>query len=256
MFGYIYITENLINHKQYIGQKRSNKFLGTKYLGSGTYLKNAVNKYGKENFKVTLLDTANTKEELDEKEIYYISKYNAQKDPNFYNISAGGDCGVGGPKFKGHKHTEESKRKIGESCKGELNGFYGKHHTKETKELMKVAWNQRKQTPVSEETRKKMSESKKGIKFTEEHRKRISEAQKGEKGNNWGKKQPQEIKDRISKKISNQVWINNGIVCKRVDKNIVPTYIENGFVLGRLSFKKGSTTIQSISDNRNITENK
>lgn len=44
MFGYIYITENLINHKQYIGQKRSNKFLGTKYLGSGTYLKNAVNK--------------------------------------------------------------------------------------------------------------------------------------------------------------------------------------------------------------------
>ena len=101
-----------------------------------------------------------------------------------------------------------------------------------------------------------MSESRKGIKFTEEHRKRISEAQKGEKGNNWGKKQPQEIKDRISKKISNQVWINNGIVCKRVDKDIVQTYIENGFVLGRLSFKKGSTTIESISDNRNITESK
>lgn len=26
MYGYIYITENLVNHKKYIGQHKSNKF--------------------------------------------------------------------------------------------------------------------------------------------------------------------------------------------------------------------------------------
>ena len=38
MFGYIYLTTNLINEKKYIGQKTSNKFLGESYLGSGKLL--------------------------------------------------------------------------------------------------------------------------------------------------------------------------------------------------------------------------
>ena len=252
MFGYIYITENLINHKKYIGQKKSKTFLREKYLGSGTYLRRAINKYGKENFKVVMLDTAESREELDEKEIYYIAKYNAQSDPNFYNICAGGESGVGGPKFKGHKHTKESKEKIGNSCRGELNGFYNKHHSTETKEKLKLAWKRRRQTPVSETTRKKMSEAKKGKTLTKEHKLKISLAQKGEKGNNYGKQIPQEIKNKISKTVSNQVWINNGIICKRVDKNKTDAYIKDGFVFGRLSFRKGSTTIEKVLQEKNL----
>ena len=39
--------------------------------------------------------------------------------------------------FKGHKHTEESKRKISDATKGEKNPFYGKKHTEETKTKMR-----------------------------------------------------------------------------------------------------------------------
>ena len=70
MYGYIYKTTCLINYLIYIGQKKSSKFLCERYLGSGKKLRAAINFYGKENFKVELIDTAESKEELDSKEIY------------------------------------------------------------------------------------------------------------------------------------------------------------------------------------------
>lgn len=251
MYGYIYLTENLINHKKYIGKKSSKKFLGTKYLGSGKILTQAVNKYGKENFTVTMLDTAENLEELNQKEIYYISKYNAQENTNFYNISKGGLDG--GPLFKGHKHTDETKQKISNKVKGTKNGFYGKHHSEECKKIMSE---KRKQRITSDETRLKMSEARKGIKFTEDHKRKISEAQRGEKSNNWGKTLSSEVKQKISNTVHNQIWLNNGIHCIRVPKEDLEHYLNNGYVKGRLPFRKGSTTIESKSDNRNITEDK
>ena len=43
MFGYIYETTNLINGKKYIGKHISSDF-DKFYLGSGTYIKNAIEK--------------------------------------------------------------------------------------------------------------------------------------------------------------------------------------------------------------------
>lgn len=39
----------------------------------------------------------------------------------------------------GKLHTEEHKRKIGDSVRGALNGFYGKSHTDDTKEKIRLA---------------------------------------------------------------------------------------------------------------------
>ena len=50
---------------------------------------------------------------------------------------------------------------------------------------------------VSEETRKKISESQKGKLFSEEHKKKLSEAQKGNK-NSLGKKRSEETKNKLS----------------------------------------------------------
>ena len=86
MYGYIYLTTNNINGMKYIGQKKSEKFLNEKYLGSGSYLLNAVRKYGKDNFSVIMLDTADSFDELNEKEIYYITLYDAVNSSNFYNF--------------------------------------------------------------------------------------------------------------------------------------------------------------------------
>jgi group I intron endonuclease len=247
MFGYIYITENLINHKKYIGKKTSKKFLGTKYLGSGRLLVQAVKKYGEENFVVTMLDTADSLDELNEKEVYYIAKYNAQESNQFYNISRGGLDG--GPLFKGHKHTEETKRKIGNSVRGEKNGYFGKKHSDEERARMSE---KRKQRVTTEETRKKMSIARKGMKFTEEHKRKISESQKGEKSKNYGKPLPDITKQKISKTVSNQVWMNNGTTDKRVPKEMVLTYVEQGYTFGRHKYKKGSTTIEKVLQEKDL----
>ena len=69
MYGYIYKTTNLINGMIYIGQKHSQKFLPA-YLGSGKLIRYAVNLYGKENFKVELLEEIETLEQMDTREIY------------------------------------------------------------------------------------------------------------------------------------------------------------------------------------------
>ena len=58
MYGYIYETTNLINNKKYIGKRTSKKFLPN-YLGSGVLITKAIEKYGKENFTVKLIEEVN-----------------------------------------------------------------------------------------------------------------------------------------------------------------------------------------------------
>ena len=55
-YGFIYITTNNVNGKKYIGQK---KYYGNHevYIGSGVELKNAINKYGKENFTREIIES-------------------------------------------------------------------------------------------------------------------------------------------------------------------------------------------------------
>lgn len=158
MYGFIYMTTNLINGKKYIGQHKGD---GTdSYLGSGDRLIMAIKKYGKHNFKREILCFAKSKEELDLLEIWYINEHNAVEDDNYYNIANGGcvnphygkDNGMYGrnhteeARFKMSKaweerdktiyQTESFKTKISEVTKGEHNGMFGKSHTEESKRKM------------------------------------------------------------------------------------------------------------------------
>lgn len=67
----------------------------------------------------------------------------------------------------GKIQSEETKRKISEANSGENNFFYGKVHTEESRKKISEAGRNRK--PISDETRKKMSDSHKRIR--EEKRK-------------------------------------------------------------------------------------
>lgn len=104
MYGYIYKITNLINNKQYIGQHASEIF-DNKYFGSGKLLIKAIKKYGKENFKVDIIEWCNSQEQLDKQEIYWISYYDAVNSDNFYNLAIGGSCG----NRKGSKFSDEAK---------------------------------------------------------------------------------------------------------------------------------------------------
>lgn len=111
MFGYIYKTTNSVNNKIYVGQKKSDKFLNEKYIGSGKRLWDAVSCYGIDKFRVELLEECNSAEELNEAEIRWISVLRATDPEIGYNMSSGGHV----PRLN-----------------GEHNGFYGKHHTAES----------------------------------------------------------------------------------------------------------------------------
>ena len=127
--------------KIYIGQtinerKRRKKFLNINEDYAGIKINNARLKYGPENFTYEILerhfycDNVECIEELNKLEIYYIGKFDSFK--NGYNMSIGGE-GSSGYKmteeqvkkhtermlnnnpFKRHKHSEETKKLIGEA---------------------------------------------------------------------------------------------------------------------------------------------
>lgn len=149
--GVIYKTTNLINGKWYIGKNATNR---SHYLGSGTQLIRAIEKYGRENFKKEILAEATTEEELNELEIHYIKITNAVADPMSYNIASGGqgiskkwlesETGLTCRERRRKKMNEfwaseegvEHKKYLAEVCKhvGGENGFFGKTHTVETKQ--------------------------------------------------------------------------------------------------------------------------
>ena len=108
----IYCIENLINHKKYIGQsvdiyrrwKRHKKEL-IKNIHNNAHLQNAWNKYGEENFIFYIIEECEFLE-LDQKEMYYILKFDTFCDG--YNQTLGGEGSVG------YKHNDSIKKKMSE----------------------------------------------------------------------------------------------------------------------------------------------
>jgi group I intron endonuclease len=98
IFGFIYKIMNKSNNKIYIGQTTRNLnkriYEYKKALNSESFynkiLQNSFKKYGWNNFEFTIIDTAISLFDLNEKEIYYINKYNSRDKNLGYNIELGG----------------------------------------------------------------------------------------------------------------------------------------------------------------------
>lgn len=154
----IYKTTNLVNRKIYVGQDSKNN---PNYLGSGIALNIAIKKYGKENFKKEILEYCIDKKDMDEKEMYWISKLNARDKKIGYNITKGGE-GCLGVSNKGIIFTKEHKENISKNhadVNGDKNPMYGKTHTDEVKEKLRLINLGKKHTEL---TKLKMSEKRKG----------------------------------------------------------------------------------------------
>lgn len=215
MYGYVYITTNLLNGKKYIGQHKAITF-DNKYIGSGIYLSKAIAKYGRTNFICEILESCDTKDELDEKEIYWIGKFNAVESENFYNISiggTGGDLGYSANQKRsktitGHVVSDDTKQKMSKSALG---------HS------------------VSHETRQKLRQANLGKKISEETKQKMRKSMVGKNvGDANGAKKP-EIREKLKLLNSGENnpnfgkhWYNNGIIC--VSAYVCP----DGFVSGRL----------------------
>lgn len=117
-YGVIYKAINKSNNKVYIGQtiqnlkKRIQGHVSTANWGGGekrnSYFMRALRKYGRDGFIWSVIDFADTKEELDTKEVFWIKQYNSNNPDRGYNMTSGGEGTVG---FKHSEATKELLRK-------------------------------------------------------------------------------------------------------------------------------------------------
>lgn len=133
-------------------------------------------------------------------------------------------------KHKNSRLFDRFRTAYGSLTKGENNPFYGRTHSAETKQKISRLGKYH-----SEESKIKMSKSKKGL-------------QTGEKNPMFGKIHPKEWREEHSKRLSGEnhfnfgkpaftkgkIWVNNSIVSKMVDPDLVPNFINNGWNRGRL----------------------
>ena len=142
----VYKITNKSNGKFYIGQTSTSiKERWSKHCNNGshcTYLKNAIKKYGKENFIIEEIYIAKDRGELNKLEKAAIIEYNSLY-PSGYNLTTGGDA---------FSHNEETKRKISKAQLGSKRG-------KEARENMSKA---AKGKIISEQQKKDIANTLKG----------------------------------------------------------------------------------------------
>jgi hypothetical protein len=157
MYYFLYKTTNILNNKIYVGIHKT-KNINDGYIGcgvftniSGTQLRRqrksispfwlAVKKYGVKYFKREIISFFNSYEEAlaEERKIIDLEWI---KNENNYNVALGGNRGC-----EGWKMPEEQKKHLSKLFKNKI---------------------------VSEETRKKISNSNKGLKRSLEHKKKLS----------------------------------------------------------------------------------
>jgi len=171
----VYLIENLVNKKRYVGMDTNNN---PKYLGSGTLIKKAIKKYGRESFKKIILEYCSTIEELEHRETWWINHFNALNDINFYNLEDNRKRGVNPFANK----TEEELKKIG-----------NKIRSKERNEKIGKANSKPKPLGFGEKIRK----NRLGTKRSEESKAKQGKALKGRispnEGNKWSEEQKKQL---------------------------------------------------------------
>lgn len=92
----IYVLRNRVNDKVYVGQTKNIQERLLQHLKESTLkqrgkmkLYRAIREIGKENFYIEEVDSCETKDEADEKEVFYIEKFDSIR--NGYNSVSGGN---------------------------------------------------------------------------------------------------------------------------------------------------------------------
>lgn len=221
----IYQTTNLVNGKIYIG-KHTTENIEDQYFGSGKYLRNAINKYGLENFQFKILFELQNEEEMNLLEKCVVTQeFCDRKDT--YNINVGGDGGWDYVNSKDGPYSRGSKKRSEAMIQANKNRDNEQSHIKANQ--TRQNWSEEKQKEVSKNISnglkilmendktfvKRRAEKLKGRKLSKELRQKLSQLKQGKNNNQFGK-----------------VWIINKTLqqCKCVDKSLP---LEDGWEYGR-----------------------
>jgi group I intron endonuclease len=172
----VYRCTNLISGKVYIGKttatlrRRWSEHCSAARRGSPYLFHRAIRKYGPDAFQVEALVVASYPETLNALEQECIAQAGSLV-PGGYNLRPGGEGGTHSHQTRrilreralGRRLSAEHRAAIGRGITGERNGFYGKHHSEETKQVLRT----------------KCASVCVGVPLTPEHRERISSALTG-----------------------------------------------------------------------------
>jgi len=113
MYYYLYKITNILNNKIYFGVHETSN-LEDNYFGSGTYLKNSINKYGINNFKKEILEFFESRELMYCKEKSIVTPEFIKLN-NTYNLNEGGNGGFYyiNSSGKAHKFNSSINKKCG-----------------------------------------------------------------------------------------------------------------------------------------------
>jgi len=180
MDGQIYLLIDKRNGKKYIGKHNGKK---KNYFSGGIIPNKIIKKLGTKIFeRIILEDNIETLEELNKKEIWYIKEYDTFR--NGYNLTEGGDGGgewifkrtkeeieklaeIKSTKLKNRVFSQETRKKMSDakinipltpehienikkSQAGEKHPWFGRSHTEESKEKIRIAKKGRKNPKLSE----------------------------------------------------------------------------------------------------------
>lgn len=173
----IYKIQNNINGKIYIGltTKALSERIAEHIAENKSYIQKALNKYGIQSFDISVIDSAESRDVLCEKEQYWIRHYDCKAHKG-YNLTDGGD-GLINP-VSSVREQISNTLKQNQSRYGYNKRGTGTIKSKETKQKLSESL---KQVLSSPEIRKKMSDAGKGKVISEETKRKISEAKKGKK---------------------------------------------------------------------------
>lgn len=206
-YHYTYKTTNLKNGRYYLGMHSTNR-IDDGYLGSGKRLYYELNKYGRDNFKLEILEYFETREELAKAEKSLITEQDLNNE-NCLNLKPGGSGGLvsqahleklkaGASKYQKERWKDKQYRKEF----SELTSRYNRERSKNKEWVEKITRNLTfKNNKHSEEAKKKIGTAN-------------SKNQKGSKNSQYG-----------------TCWITDGNKNKKVVKG---STIPDGWKLGRI----------------------
>lgn len=217
MYGYIYLTKDLETGLIYIGQKKSDRFLDKKYLGSGTTIRTLLGSGATaDRFEIRMIDTADSSDELNQKESYWINAYDSMNPRIGYNRCLGGitnagftqsdyQKGVVSTYMKNRVIGDETRQKMSNSAKSRVanrvtNGGY--------------AWMNNFDKEIMVSSDDVMSKLDDGFVFG-----RLEKSD--------------EYRRNIKSKYSNSTYMVRGEECKLIPNSEVDFYKDNGWVVGR-----------------------
>jgi hypothetical protein len=176
---YLYIKTHNKTGLKYLGKTSSKDPF--KYKGSGLYWKRHIEKHGYDVFTEIIYESDDVNI-IKEQGLIFSKLYNIVEDPNWANLKE--ESGDGGWDFVNKDENirkTRSKRMLGSG-----NPFYGKTHTKETKEKLSEYTKKQIFPKRTLEHNEKIKKSLLGKKHSKERCENISLAKKGKPPHNKG----------------------------------------------------------------------